>query len=63
MGKSIGAFFFKHNYATETDAQLIEFIAAGNQKAFEELIHRYQKSVINLAFRFLGNGENAKDIA
>lgn len=63
MEKSIGTFFFKHNYATESDARLVELIAAGNQKAFEELIHRYQRAVINFAFRFIGNREDAKDIA
>ncbi|HCY76109.1 MAG TPA: hypothetical protein DHV28_09335 [Ignavibacteriales bacterium] len=63
MEKRIGTFFFKHNYTAESDARLVELITTGNQKAFEELIHRYQRAVINFAFRFIGSREDAKDIA
>ncbi|OGU33195.1 MAG: hypothetical protein A2057_14745 [Ignavibacteria bacterium GWA2_35_9] len=62
-GEKYRCVFLKHNYAAENDSRLVELITTGDQKAFVELIHRYQRSVINFAFRFLGNREDAKDLA
>ncbi len=53
----------RHESDKETDHQLMGLIAVGDTSAFEELIRRYQQSVLNLAFRFLGDREEAKDIA
>jgi len=54
--------FFRCHYKSETDHRLIELVSQGDLRAFEELIERYQRSVLNLAFRFLGDKEEAKDV-
>lgn len=40
----------------------MELVSRGDVKAFHELIRRHQQAVLNLAFRFLGDSEEAKDI-
>lgn len=46
----------------ERDAALVRECLAGNARAFEELLVRYQRPVYNAAFRILGNREDAKDV-
>ncbi|MEP0822196.1 MAG: sigma-70 family RNA polymerase sigma factor [Ignavibacterium sp.] len=46
----------------EEDSLLVRQCLDGNQKAFEELVDRYQKPVFNLAFRFTTDTEDAEDI-
>ena len=41
----------------------IEGCKAGNPDDFEALVVRYQKKVYNIAYRILGNPEEAKDLA
>ncbi len=43
--------------------EVIESCKAGDRKAFEEMVLTYQKKVFNLAYRILGNMEEAKDLA
>ncbi len=43
--------------------EVIESCKAGDQKAFAEIVLHYQKKVFNLAYRMLGNLEEAKDLA
>jgi len=38
-------------------------VQAGDQSAFKVLVERYQRQVINVAYRFLGNREDAEDLA
>lgn len=44
-----------------TDGTLIEQIAAGERSAFEELYHRYARSVLGLALRRIGDRGRAED--
>lgn len=37
--------------------------AEGDMAAFKQLVEKYQRGVINLAYRFLGSREEAEDIA
>ena len=53
---------FSKAYINTADHRLIELVAEGYPSAFEELIKRYEKAILNLAFRFLGDAEEAKDI-
>lgn len=47
----------------ERDADLIRSYLAGSEEAFNRLVLRHQRSAINLAYRFLGNYEDACDVA
>ena len=51
-----------NSQARENDLRAIQRCLSGNPNAFEELVVRYQKPVYNLAYRLLGNTEDAKDI-
>lgn len=46
-----------------SEANLIEQCQQGNVQAFDELMARYETRVYNLAYRLLGNAEDASDIA
>jgi RNA polymerase sigma-70 factor (ECF subfamily) len=46
----------------ETDIALMACIKKGDEKAFELLLARHQRSVYNLALRFLNNPDDAVDI-
>jgi len=43
--------------------EVIESCKAGDEKAFSEIVFSYQKKVFNIAYRMLGNMEEAKDLA
>jgi RNA polymerase sigma-70 factor (ECF subfamily) len=43
--------------------EVIENCKAGDEKAFAEIVLRRQKKVFNIAYRMLGNSEEAKDLA
>ena len=43
--------------------EVIECCKAGDKEAFEAIIHHYRKKVFNIAYRMLGNLEEAKDLA
>ncbi len=45
------------------DLCLVERVQKGDTAAFEELVHRYHRSVYNLALRLTDNPEDASDIA
>ena len=42
---------------------MIESCKAGDQRAFAEMVLQSQKKVFNIAYRMLGNSEEAKDLA
>lgn len=43
--------------------EVIEGCKAGDKEAFEDIVLHYQKKVFNIAYRMLGNLEEAKDLA
>lgn len=45
------------------DADLIELCQQGNELAFQELVERYQTRVASIAYKVLGNYEDARDVA
>ena len=46
----------------KTNEDLMGSVRIGNKYAFEVLIHRHQRSVLNFIFRFLGNRADAEDL-
>lgn len=46
-----------------TDADLVRECLAGNQRAFETLVRKYEKPVYNVALRILKDPDDAMDIA
>jgi RNA polymerase sigma-70 factor (ECF subfamily) len=45
-----------------TDEELIQRFQAGDEEAFEEIVHRYSNRLLNFAYRFVLNREEAEDI-
>jgi len=43
------------------DSELVKRAQRGNMQAFEELVKRYEHKVYNIAYRMLGNEEDARD--
>jgi len=48
---------------TPTDAELVEACLAGRRDAFDAIVERHQRTVYQLCFRFVGNHEDASDLA
>ncbi len=46
----------------QTDAELVKHTLGGNTQAYNNLVQRYQRQVYNLAYRMLGNAEDAGDL-
>jgi RNA polymerase sigma-70 factor (ECF subfamily) len=46
-----------------TDTELMMRVKTGDQSAFKSIVERYQRRVINVGYRFLGNREDAEDVA
>jgi RNA polymerase sigma-70 factor, ECF subfamily len=49
--------------ANPTDAELVEACLAGRRDAFDVLVERHQRHVYQLCYRFVGNHEDANDLA
>lgn len=45
------------------DVDLVVEVLNGNVNAFEEIVKRYQKPIYNLAYKMVGNYDEAKDVA
>lgn len=45
-----------------SDEELVRSFLDGDQAAFEELVDRYQPTIMNLAYRLLGNRADAADV-
>lgn len=50
-------------YANDVDLQLMARVKAGDDEAFNQLMQRHEKTVVNLVYRFTGNREIAQDLA
>jgi RNA polymerase sigma-70 factor, ECF subfamily len=48
---------------TPTDPNLMRSIAAGDKYAFQVLVSRHQRRVLNLIYRYLGDLSEAEDLA
>src|ERR1700741_2379529 len=46
-----------------TDGQLVAQVLAGQRKAFDELIGRYQRQAVAVSFRLLGNTNDALEVS
>ncbi len=46
----------------KSDEELVRSYLEGDQKAFEELVIRYEATIINMAYRLLGNRSDASDV-
>ncbi len=55
-------FQLQRPYTRINDAELVELVARGNERAFNELLVRYQNDVYQLTCRFLGDPLEAEDI-
>ena len=45
------------------DAELVKLAQAGRRDAFDEIVQRHQRRVYQLCYRFVGNHEDASDLA
>ena len=48
-------------HGTGEERMLVERAKSGNQEAFEKLVHLCDRGVLRLAYRILGNAEDAQD--
>ena len=46
----------------DSESDLIEAIARGNETAFEQLVKRYQNPVMSFVYRYIGDIHSAQDI-
>jgi RNA polymerase sigma-70 factor (ECF subfamily) len=49
-------------FLQDEDRELIERCLAGREEAFDELVVRFQNMVFNLAWRFMGETQEAEDL-
>ena len=54
---------YKVTVTNPTDAELVESCLAGRREAFDLLVERHQRHVYQLCYRFVGNHEDASDLA
>lgn len=47
----------------DPDAEVIKGVAGGDEKAFEQLVEKYEHSVLNTIHRYVGDRVEAEDIA
>jgi RNA polymerase sigma-70 factor (ECF subfamily) len=47
----------------DSDVDVVRRIQSGDDSAFDELMGRYKRSVVNFIFRMLGNADDADDVA
>lgn len=45
-----------------SDEELVQAFLSGDHSAFEELVSRYQSTIMNMAYRMLGNRSDAADV-
>jgi len=49
--------------ADNEDAELVRQCTQGSREAFDSLVEKYYKKIYNLAYRFVGDPEEANDLA
>jgi RNA polymerase sigma-70 factor (ECF subfamily) len=49
--------------AAPSDAELVRLAQSGHREAFDEIVRRHQRHVYQLCYRFVGNHEDASDLA
>ena len=54
---------YKVRVTNQTDAELVESCLAGQSEAFGVIVERHQRHVYQLCYRFVGNHEDASDLA
>jgi RNA polymerase sigma factor (sigma-70 family) len=47
----------------QSDSEVVRQVQSGDAAAFDELMRRYKRPVINFVWRLLGNAEDAQDVA
>ena len=47
----------------QPDTELVRQIQSGDDAAFDEVMRRYKRPVVNFVYRMLGNSEDANDVA
>jgi RNA polymerase sigma factor (sigma-70 family) len=47
----------------QPDSAIVESLQAGNEPAFDELMRRYERPVVNFCYRLLGDAGDAEDVA
>ena len=52
----------REHLVIDEDAKLVSFCKKGNVDAFEELVRKHQKKMLNIAFRMIGDYEDACEI-
>src|SRR5437868_6390241 len=45
-----------------SDGQLVQQVLAGQRKAFDELVNRYQRQAVAVSYRLLGNTQDAMEV-
>lgn len=50
-------------FTDDSDEVLVERVKEGSQEAYTELVRRYMKKAYSIAYQFVGNSEDAKDIS
>jgi len=54
----------KNNHNSEDpDAKMIKKVAEGDEVAFEQMVKKYEHSVLNTVYRYIGSHDEAEDIA
>jgi len=53
---------WKEPYSDE-DRELVARCQKGDQSAFEELVRKYQQTVLNLAYHYIGHRHDVEDVA
>lgn len=52
-----------NTYQNYNDTKLINLCCIGDQRAFEELLHRYNRMIFNYLYRLLGDSGMAEDLS
>jgi RNA polymerase sigma-70 factor (ECF subfamily) len=57
-----GALSIREVLATQTELELINRFLGGEERAFQELVERYQTRLLNFIYRTIGDREKAEDL-
>ena len=54
---------YKVTVTNPTDAELVDACLSGRREAFDVIVERHRRHVYQLCYRFVGNHEDASDLA